>query len=164
MAQESAGDKVPAIDGSGRLSGTVASGLKVALVSAAAAVIGAALTFAGVYYTGWFNYVSKDEEFRFNLVRLATSILNIPKADGQAQPRNWAIDVMVHYSGIPMNDDERKLLVDLGGLKGVPVIATAPARFICVPGPSGKFLKYYFDSATASYTMGPNVVDASGCQ
>lgn len=166
MAEEPAGHKAPTIDGSGRLSGTVASGLKVALVSAAAAVIGAALTFAGVYYTGWFNYASKDEEFRFNLVKLATGILNIPKADGQAQPRNWAIDVMVHYSGIPMNGDERNLLVDLGGLKGVPIITatpTTPAAFICVPGPEGKFLKFYYDAATGNYTTGPTVVDASGC-
>ena len=48
MSEEPAGDKVPAVQGSGGLSGTVASGLKVALVSAAAAVIGAALTFGGV--------------------------------------------------------------------------------------------------------------------
>jgi hypothetical protein len=168
MAEESVGDKGQTIEGrgSGRRS-TVASGLKVALISAGAAIVGAAFTFAGVYYTGWFNYASKDEEFRFNLVKLAAGILNIPKADAQAQPRNWPIDVMIHYSGISMNDDERKLLVELGGLKGVPVIAAAPAtpnKFICVPSPSGRFLKYYYDSATGSYTGGPNVVDASGCQ
>ncbi len=80
--------------GSGGPTGTVASGLKFALVSAVAAVIGAGLAFAGVYSTGWFNYASKDEELRVQLVQLAVGILKIPKADGQAQPRNWAIDVM----------------------------------------------------------------------
>ena len=63
---------MPEGDNSGS-TGTIASGLKYALVSAVAAVIGAALTFAGVYSTGWFNYASKDEELRVQLVQLAAS-------------------------------------------------------------------------------------------
>ena len=146
MSEEPAEDKIPAIDGSGGLSGTVASGLKVAFVSAAAAVIGAVLTFAGVYYTGWFNYASKDEELRVKLVQIAVGILAIKKVDGEAQPRNWAIDVMERNTGVKMSDEERRLLVDFGGLKG----ANKPS-IIEVPTPGGSFLSCYYDEATATY-------------
>jgi hypothetical protein len=98
-------------------------------------------------------------------VKLATSILNISRADGLAQPGNWAIDDMVHYSEVPMDNDERKLLADLGGLQSVPVIAAAGTpRLVCVLAPQGKFFKWYHDPATENYTKGPDMVDASGCQ
>jgi hypothetical protein len=134
---------------------TIATGLQVALTSAVAAVIGAALTFAGVYYTGWFNYASKDEELRVQLVQIAVGILKIKQEDGEAQPRNWAIDVMEKNTGVKMQDEERKLLVKLGGLKGAPTSAPLgignKSSTIEVPTSNGNFLSCYYNETTGSY-------------
>jgi hypothetical protein len=97
------------------------SRLRDASITAGAAIIASVLTLVGAYTTGWFSYASKDEELRVQLVQMAVGILKEPKASGEAQPRNWAIDVMELNTGVKMNDEERKLLVDLGGLKAAPV-------------------------------------------
>jgi hypothetical protein len=100
---------------------TISSRIRDVSLTAVAGVIASILTLVGVYTTGWFNYASKDDELRVKLVEMAIGILKEPKTAGEAQPRNWAIDVMEKNTGVKMIPEERKLLVDLGGLKTAPV-------------------------------------------
>ncbi len=143
-------------------SGTVKSGLQVALVSAAAAVIGSALTFGGVYYTSLFNRLNKDDELHVELVKIAVGILAIKKGDAPAQPRNWAIDVMERNTNVTMTPEERKKLVEEGGLQGVAAVASG--KFRCVPAANGRYLRFWFDPASGTYSGGGEVVDANQCQ
>jgi hypothetical protein len=139
----------------------LSSSLQVALISAAAAIIGAALTFAGAYYTGLFQRLSKDGELHVELVKIAVGILAIKKGDAPAQPRNWAIDVMERNTNVTMTPEERKKLVEEGGLQGVAVLASSP--FKCVPAANGRYLRLWFDPATGTYSRG-ELVDANQCQ
>jgi hypothetical protein len=125
-----------------------------------AAIIGTALTFAGVYSTGWFTRQSKDDELRVELVKIAVGILAIKKGDAAAQPRNWAIDVMELNTGVKMKEDERHRLVEEGGLQGVPLAANSPFR--CALASDGRWLRFRLDPATGTNSRA-EVVDASQC-
>jgi hypothetical protein len=127
-------------------------------ITAAAGIIASILTLAGIYTTGWFNYASKDEELHVQLVEMAVGILKEPKAAGEAQPRNWAIDVMEKNTDVKMLPEERKLLVDLGGLKTAPVnLSPGGVAFVGVCE-SGKRIVARFDANSQ-----PTIVHTEPC-
>ncbi|MGA8583662.1 MAG: hypothetical protein WB715_07470 [Roseiarcus sp.] len=80
-------------------------------VTAIATIIGAVLALVGVYITGWFTYVSKDEELRVHLVEIAIGILRADPKEDVAPARSWAIDIIDLYSGVKFLPQDRAALL-----------------------------------------------------
>jgi hypothetical protein len=58
---------------------------------------------------------------------------------------------MERNTGVKMSGEERKLLVDLGGLKGAPAASVSKPLVIEVPASGGSVLSCYYSEATAAY-------------
>ena len=75
-------------------------------------VVGALIGFGGAVATGYFSYVSKDEELRVHLVELAIGILKADPKEGITPARGWAIEVIEKNSGIQFDKDDRAALLN----------------------------------------------------
>jgi hypothetical protein len=84
----------------------------VRISQAEVALWGAAIALVGTLVTANYTYSSRNRELDIELVKLGVNILRADPKETQTQgAREWAIDVIQKFSGVPFSPDARKELL-----------------------------------------------------
>ena len=59
----------------------------------------------------WYTAAIKEAENRVKYTELAISILKDSPEEDKNEVREWAVDVINQYSGVPMSDDVKKQMI-----------------------------------------------------
>jgi hypothetical protein len=87
----------------------------------------AALALVSTLATANFTYTNRNRELDIELVKLGVAILRVDPKETQTQgAREWALDVIQKFSGVPFTPDARKELLELISTIAAAANGTSP--------------------------------------
>ena len=110
------------------------SNLKIALVSAVGGIVGGGLV-------AFFDYVVREREIDVKMIEIAVGLMRQPPTDMVQPAREWAVDVIQHYSEVKLSAQARAALLkcqldlsDKFGRIGATAIDKGLGGEIALPG------------------------------